>query len=118
MLLLHIYVLCAYLHVLQTFIKVHTEVKAVYNTENGEREFSDSFYDDVQDHFYDAPLLTPGSSYVFNITAHTINGPGPTVSKKVTLNDGREGKTMYVHVMHGFCFVNKLVMNCNMINLG
>ena len=80
------------------FIKVEGEVKSVYNAENGEREFSDSFSAVVQDrNFYDTPLLTPGSSYVFNITAHTSNGQGPTVTERVTLDNGREGKTIYVH---------------------
>ena len=100
------------------FIKVDAEVKSVYYTENGEREFSDSFNAVVQDRYYNSSLLTPGSNYVFNITAYTSDGPGPTVSESVTLDNGRKGKTIYVRTYNAWLlFCNKLVANCNLMNV-
>ena len=69
----------------------------MYNTENGEKQFSDTVSTTVQDLYYTMPLLTPGAVYTFNITAYTNDGPGPTSSVRATLNSGREGEEYHVH---------------------
>ena len=86
-------------------VKVNAEIKSVYSTQNGEREFSHSFKKDVHDHYLNTPLLTPGTSYQFNVTAYTSEGSGPTASVNATLDKGRIGKAIYVHTMYGFYLV-------------
>ena len=72
-------------------LKVDAEVSAVYDTENGKREFIANISTDVQDPGYTMPLLTPGTNYTFNITAFTTEGLGSTTSVRHTLNNGRKG---------------------------
>lgn len=85
--------------------KVDAEVKSVYSTENGQREFSDSLSVMVQDRYFTMPLLTPGTNYIVNVTAYTNDGPGPTASLNAMLDNGRIGKAIYVHTKHGFCLL-------------
>ena len=72
-------------------------MESVYSTENGQRDFSDTFSTVVQGHYYAVPLLTPGTNYTFSITAFTSSGKGPAASVRTTLNSGREG------TIYGFC---------------
>ena len=86
-------------------VKVDFEVNAVYDTENGVREFSDSNSVTVQDLYHTMPLFTPGAHYTFSITAYTNEGPGPTVSVNNTLDNGRKGEGfMYVQCMAFICY--------------
>ena len=98
-----------YYLLLLTCVKVDFEVKAVYNTENGEREFSDSDSVTVQDLYYAMPLLTPRTHYTFNITAYTNEGPGPTVSVNNTINNGRKGEGCLCTYNAWLLFVTQLV---------
>ena len=67
-----------------------------YNTENGQRGFSYSINTTVRETYYNTPLLTPGTTYLFNITAYTNAGPGDTITERTILDNGREGR-------YGFC---------------
>ena len=81
-----------YVHTCILVIQVNVKVRSEYTTDNGQRDYTDSHSTTTNELHYDIPLLTPGSVYSVDVTAHTSEGSGPTTSLDVTLDEGREGK--------------------------
>jgi len=79
-------------------VQVSVVVQSRYNTENGQRDYTESHKTETNDLHFDIPLLTPQSIYSVDVTAYTSEGSGPPAMLNVTLDDGREG--MYVVIQY------------------